>query len=249
MPKPVTKTPTPYGARYSTGVVGFVGFDGMPGAGGDELRNVLDHVVERDPTLFDEYQHDRIPAVRRKTYLPQVSAAMGRAFDQMRLAKTDILQADARLMEAALPVEPVIAQDYVDAARCLSASTQPAWVEQADLTALTAVVARGNVVPFVEATWERAVERFWLLNWVEKFNAAAGNPARASLDTILATGSDQAAMMAEAEKYRADHLENLASIERMEATAKDMIHFLAAMFDMSAQAALDAALKRVDEAA
>lgn len=244
--KSIAKQNTPYGPRYSVGSVGFISFDKMTGANSPELRNTLDHLVERDPSLFDEYQHDKIPEIRRRTFASAVAPVVGRAFDAMRLAKSEAHAADATLMEPALTVDTVLALDYVNGARSLSEAGQDDWVKGADLTALTAAVARGNTVPFPKPIWEQAVERYWLLNWAERFNAAATNPAQPSTETILATGPDMDAVMTEAARYRTDHLKRLAAIDDMEGVAKDMVAFMAALFDLSAQEALDMAMGRTD---
>ncbi|MXO46871.1 hypothetical protein GRI69_01170 [Erythrobacter vulgaris] len=247
--KSIAKQNTPYGPRYSVGSVGFVSHDEMTGANSPELRNTLDHLVERDSSLFDEYQHDKIPEIRRRTFAGAVAPAVGRAIDAMRLAKSETHAADAALMEPALTVDTLLALDYVNGARSLSEAGQDDWIKRADLAALTAVVARGNSVPFPEPIWEQAVERYWLLNWAERFNAAATNPAVPDLGTVLATGPNMDAVMAEAARYRADHLKRLAAIGVMESVAKDMVAFMAALFDLSAQEALDMVMGRTDATA
>lgn len=241
---PITKQPTPYGPRYSTGSTGFISHDAMPGANAPELRNTLDHLVERDAGLFDEYKAEKIPEIRRRTFAGAVAPVVVRAIDAMRVEKSETHAADAALMEPALAVDTVLALDYVNGARSLSEAGQDDWVKRADLTALTAAVARGNTAPFPQPIWEQAVERYWLLNWAERFNAAATNPAKPSTETILATGPDMDAVMAEASRYRADHLKRLAAIDDMEATAKDMVAFMAALFDLSAGEALDMVMGR-----
>lgn len=242
--KSITKQNTPYGPRYSVGSVGFISHDEMTGANAPELRNTLDHLVEHDAGLFDEYQHERIPEIRRRTFAGAVAPVVRRSFDAMRVEKSEIHAADAALMEPAMAVDTVLALDYVNGARSLSEPGQDAWVKRADLTALTSTVSRGNVVPFPEPIWEQAIERYWLLNWAERFNASATNPAKPSIETILATGPDMDAVMAEASRYRTEHLKRLAAIEAMESTAKDMVAFMAALFDVSAQEALDMAMGR-----
>ena len=52
--------------------------------------------------------------------------------------------------------------------------------------------------------------------------------------------------MTEAARYRTDHLKRLAAIDDMEGVAKDMVAFMAALFDLSAQEALDMAMGRTD---
>lgn len=245
----ITFHQTPSGPRWAVGGLGFISPDGMPGFGGEPLRSTLISMTERDAPLHDDMLPDRIPAMRRQLFAGTVMPVARAAIEEARKAKSETLAADARQREPVLTVDPVLAVEMRAAVRAMDPSGQAAWIETAGLEGLTVTAADGNPSNLPEPIYERARERFWLENWISRYNAESGHPAQPDVDTVLATGPDMNAVRREAEGYLETHRARMANIEHMESTAKDLIAFLAVLFDVSAQEALDMATGRDREAA
>ena len=244
MNNPITIQQTERGTNYASGGIAFHSTNGMAGMGSDQLRQTLTGLAERDAPLHDDMLPDRIPANRRELFASIVMPVVGAAIDVARRAKSETNEADARHREPMLSVEPVLAVETRSTVRAMDAPARAAWVETADLAGLTVTAADGNPANLEPPIYERARERFWIENWIARYNAESGHPAEPSTQTVLATGPDMTAVRAEAETYYKASTERLAEIENMEASAKSLIAFVAALFDLSAEEALDMAIGR-----
>ena len=189
---------------------------------------------------------ERIPGRLLEVEGPAFSRAAGDAIDAARLAKSEAIEADARLMEPARPTDPAIAVEHRNTVRALDIGDQARWVEQADLDSLTAVVDGGNRAFLGPETYERARERFWAENWIARHNAHSDHAAAPSTDTVLATGPDMAAVRNQAETYYQMHKDRMAGLADMEAAAKQLIAFMASVFEIAPSEALDRAVGRYD---
>lgn len=247
--KTITRQQTPQGFNYAFGGIGFHSFDGMPGFGGDPLRGVLDDLVEGEVELQENIVEGRHAAHRLGRYGQRVLQTTGYAIGEARRAKSDTLAADARLMEPALSVPPAFAIDHIQGVRAMDAGAQARWIEQADLEGLTAIVGSGNRAALADPLWKIAQERYWVANWTERFNAQTDHPAQPSTSTVLATGPDMAAVRADAEQHRKEHVERVKYIDLMESSAQRLVALLAGVFDISTDEVVDRALGRYREAA
>lgn len=247
--KPITIQRTERGIAHSTGGTVFHSTDGMPGIGGDPLRSTLSNLAERDAPLHDEMLPERIAAKRRQLFAATVMPVAGAAIDAARRAKSETLEADARQREPVLSIDPVLAVETRGAVRVMDPPAQAAWVERASLAGLTVIAAEGNPANLAGPIYERAQERYWLENWIARHNAESGHPAKPSVDIVLATGPNIDAVRNEAASYHKANADRLAEIDAMEASAKSLVAFLAALFDVSARDALDMAMGRSDAAA
>lgn len=244
--KPINVYRTERGMAFAAGSSVFHSTDGMPGMGGAELRTTLAHLAEREAPLHVDVIAERIPAKRRELFAGAVMPVVGAAIDAARRAKSETLAADARQREPVLSIDPVLAVETRSSVRPLSPTAQHAWVESADLAGLTVVASDGNPANLEPPIYERARERYWIENWIARNNAESGHPAQPSVETVLATGPDAAAVRAEAEEYYSQHLARLDAIDEMESSAKSLVAFMAALFDLSAQEVLDMATGRAD---
>ncbi len=242
--KPITVHQAERGVVYSVGVVAFHSPNDMPGLGGEALRSTLSNLAERDAPLHDEMLPERIAAKRRQLFAGVVMPVAGRAIGEARRAKSETLEADARQREPVLSIDPVLAVEMRAAVRSLDPPAQHAWVEAANLAGLTVTAVEGNPANLAGPIYERAQERYWLENWIARHNAESGHPAEPNVETVLATGPNSDAVRDEAQSYHKANADRLAEIDAMEASAKSLVAFLAALFDLSAGEALDMALGR-----
>ena len=246
MNNPITIQQTERGINYASGAITFHSTNDMAGMGSDQLRQTLTGLAERDAPLHHDMIPERIPSKRRELFASTTLSVVGAAIDVARRAKSDALAADAHHREPMLSVEPVLAVETRSTVRAMDAPARAAWVESADLAGLTVTAADANPASLEPAIYERARERFWIENWIARYNAEGGHPAKPSIQTVLATGPDMTSVRAEAETYYKASTERLAEIADMEAAAKSLIAFVAALFDMSAEEALDMAMGRTD---
>lgn len=241
---PITRTETGSGPIYQSGGANVLLLDGTP-FGSEPSKRAFDTAVARDAELHNDLLPERIYEARQRVFGSLLYSASRTSIDAARLAKSEAMAADARLMEPVLSVDPAIAVEHRDAVRGLPPGDQARWVEQADLEALT-VVIDGNRASLQPNILERARERFWVENWIARYSAESGHPAQPSIETVLATGPDGQAVRAEAEGYLARHRERMAAIDENEAIAKRLVTFLAAVFSITPEKALDRAMGRDD---
>ncbi|UVI39109.1 hypothetical protein [Qipengyuania spongiae] len=243
--QPITKTESGRGPIYQSGGASVLFHDGSP-FDSDPLKRAFDLAVERDAELHNDLLPERISEARQRTLGALMSRASGDAINAARLAKSEAIAADARQMEPARPIEHAIGVELREHVRALPIADQARWIEQTNLEGLTAIVDGGNRAALEVNLYDRARERFWIENWIARHNAESNHPAQPSVDTVLATGPDHAALRAEAEGYLAQHRERMASIDDNEAIAKRLVGFLAAVFDITPEKALDRIVGRDD---
>ncbi len=242
----ITEVQDDRGSVFQYGSAVFHSPNDMPGLGGEPLRAGLRSTASIQAQLAADMLPDRLPARLMEIAGPATFSAAGDAINIARRAASDAIAADARLMEPAHPVDPAVAVEHRTTVRALKADDQHRWIEQANLEGLTAIVDGGNRTFLRPELWEAAVERFWIENWITRHNAQAGHPAEPSLDTVLAIGPDDGAVRDEAVSIRRRHLARMATIGEMEAAAKRLVDFLAAVFATSAEEALDRTMGRHD---
>lgn len=240
---------TPVGPRWSYGTIGFISPDGMAGLGDHRLRDALTSIAERDQQVVLETLPDRLAQVRQRLFGSAAFGAANDAIDAARRSKSDTLAADARLLEPARAVDPAFVLYHRNAVGAMDPAGQARWIDANgdDLERLTSIAAHGtNHANLSGRLWDEALEKYRLANWKARFTGAGGHPAQPNVNEILAVGPDMAAIQDEAEEHLREHIERLAGIGAMEATAKELIALLSAFFAITPAKVLDRALGRTD---
>lgn len=236
----------PRGLRWAIGTVGFVSPDGAAGLGGNPLRSSLTGLMTVHNAALKRLLPERVHEfVREQTWGDVIRGAARAAFNAALTEAREARAADLRHMEPALAVDPARAVEIRTGWRGVDEATLARMVQTADLETLTSVVGDGNLVPILDdPLWNEALRRFRHENRLLKENVASRYPAAATVDDPLVTGPDMNAARAEVETWEKAHAGRLEAVEANKATAQQLIHFLAAVYDLPASQVLDAILGR-----
>lgn len=230
MPNAIIENNTGRGPIFQFGSAAFHSPDGSPGLGSDPLRNVM----RRLAALYAGYALDLKPEVLPVRLLEveggPVLAAARTAIETERTEARTATEAEATFRNSVLTVDPAIMAYTWGTFTAMDRAAAAKAVETADLETLTALVSRGNKAGLPDQVYERAVERYRMLNWVERQQLAARHPLQPTPERILATGPDYGKAEADARQQLADHAQRLDRIKAAEAGAKDLVRFLAAVF-------------------
>ncbi len=234
------------GPVYLLGSVSWYSPDGAPGFGSDAIRNALSGTAKTQADLAADMLPERVPARLFALVGGNVLAITRGAIDAGRAEARAAQEADSRMMEPAMPVDPSLAADIWSGYRSMDNGARAASIGQADLTDLTALVTFGNRVPLDETMWQMAVERYRVENWIDRVSLAASHPSEVSMDHILAIGPDMDAARQESRALMAQHAARLEAVKANEATAQNLIVFLATVFAMTPETVLDHVMGRAD---
>lgn len=241
----ITRQDTPIGPRLSYGTIGFISPEGAAGFGDNGLRSGLTGLQAVHNAARDRLQPDHVAEhVREQSWGGVVRGAARDSFNAALAEARDAREADLRHMEPARPVEPELARDVWSAYRSMDRAARARAIELADLSELTALHQYGNRVPLAPEEADLARTRYRLENRLAKDNVAARHPAVATVDNPLVIGPDMDAARAEVETWEKAHAERLERVEANRATARHLIQFLAAVFDVPPGEILDAILGR-----
>lgn len=195
-----------------------------------------------EATAAQYQEHLIVDHVREQTWAGVVRGgardAFNAALSEARAAKA----ADLEHEEPARPVDPAFAADVWATYRATDDAGRARGIEAADLEELTALHQFGNRAPLAPALWDEATRRYRVENRLVKDSVAARHPAVATVDQPLAIGVDWAAARAQVEGWEKAHAERLEAVEADQATARHLLHFLAAVYEVSAGEVLDAIL-------
>lgn len=245
--KTIIAQPTDRGVNFAYGTAAFHSLNGMAGFGADALRTALTNAAERDAQLVEETVADRVAVVRMRLFGSTVLQAAGDAINAARGEKSKTIAADKALLEPVVKVDPAFVLHHRNIVGSLDQSGQAAWIEAADLEALSSIAANGqNAAALADPLWQRALTRFRLENWKARFIGAGAHPAQPGVDEVLATGPDLAAIQNEAEDYLRQHTARLDNIGAMESAARQLALFLSAVFDLQPAEVIDRAMGRAD---
>lgn len=199
-------------------------------------------VFEAASKRFQE--HLVVEHVRETTWNDIVRGASHLAFnaalEEARAAK----EAGARHMEPALAIDPMRAAEIRAGFRAVDAAGKASLLAGADLEALTAVVADGNPVPLDPTLYAEAVRRYRVENRLIKEGVAAYHPAKPTVDNPLAIGADMAAARKQVEGWESAHAARLDAVKANEDSARHLIAFLAAVYEVRPDEVLDGILGR-----
>lgn len=234
------------GPVYLIGNASWHSPDEAPGFGSDAIRNVLAGTAKTQSNLSADMLPERVPARLFDLVGGNVIATVRGAIDAARAEARAAREADSRMMEPAMPVDPSLAADIWSGFRLMASAARAASIARADLTDLTALVSFGNRVPLDDNLWHTAVERYRVENWIDKVSLAASHPSEVSLDRILTIGPDIEAARQESRALMAQHAARLEAVKTNEATAQSLMVFLAAVFGMTPESILDHVMGRAD---
>lgn len=227
----INESDTGRGINWTYGSQSFHSTNGMPGFGDDALRGGIRRFAARHADVVANYKEDRQGAILEEMELIPIAATARAAINAATDEARRVAEADTRFRAPFLTVDPAVAVFHWTRFAAMDRAASARAVEVADLEALTAIAMPGNRAGLDPATFERAVERFRVLNWIQRQQIPAKHPARPSADRIIATGVDMAGAEAEARRDIEAHEARLAQVEASEASARDLIRFLAAVFD------------------
>lgn len=199
-------------------------------------------VYEATSKRFQE--HLVVEHVRETTWNDIVRGASRLTFNAALAEARAAQEAGARHMEPALAVDPMRAAEIRSGYRAVDAAGKASLLAGADLEALTAVVADGNPVPLDPTLHADAVRRYRVENRLVKEGVAAHHPAKPTVDNPLAIGADMDAARKQVEGFEAQHAARLAAVKANEDTARHLIAFLAAVYEVRPDEVLDSILGR-----
>lgn len=222
---------TPRGTNHLTGSQAFHSTNGIAGFGEDPLRSYLRRLATRQAQVIGDYREDRRAAILEEMELIPAAAAARAAINTATDEARSAAAADAIFRSPVLTVEPAIATHIWGRFAAMDRAAATRAVEGADLLTLTSLVAWGNQASLDPQVFDQAVNRFKMLNWIQRQQIPAKHPARPGPDRIIATGVDMAGAEAEARGDIEAHEARLAQVEAAEAAGRDLVRFLAAVFD------------------
>jgi len=230
MPNAINIDDSGRGPVFRFGTAAFHSADGLVGLGSDALRNSLTRLA----ALYAGYAADLKPEVLPTRLLEieggPIIAAARTAIEAERAEARTATEAEANFRNPVLTVDPAVMVYHWQRFTAMDRAAAAKAIQAADLEALTALVSRGNKAGLPDQVYEHAVERYRVLNWVERQQLAARHPLQPTPERILATGPDTAAAEADARQQLAEHAQRLDRIKAAEAGAKDLLRFLAATF-------------------
>jgi hypothetical protein len=232
MPTAIIESDSPRGPVFQFGSQAFLSANDMPGFGGDPLRNGMRRLAAQHRMVAENYKEERQAEILFDMEGVAMAATARAAIDVARDEARTAMAADATFRAPVLTVDPAIIAFLWTRYGSLDRAAAAKAIEAADLETLTALTAHGNKAALDPVVYERAVERFKVLNWVERQKLAAKHPLTPSADRILATGPDMAAAEAEARADLATHAERLDRVQAAEASARDLVRLLAAVFSL-----------------
>ena len=247
MPAEITQHTTPLGPRWAKGSAGFISPDGATGFDSDELRSRLTGLATIYNTQAARLQPEHVaPTVREESWSATVRGAARNAFNAALTEARAARAADLGHLEPARPVDPAVAIDVAQAFRAMSRADRARAINEAALEELTALHQYGHQVPLLPEESARVLARYRVENRLVAQNAAARHPATPTVEHPLVIGPDMGAARAEVEGWEAAHRARLEAVEANEATARYLIQFLAAVYDVAPSAVLDGILGRDD---
>lgn len=199
-----------------------------------------------EATAAQYQEHLIVDHVREKTWNDIVRGASRIAFNAALAEARDAKAADLAHLEPARPLDPAFAADIWATYRAADPAGRARAIAAADLDELTALHQYGNRVPLEPELWDETTRRYRVENRLVKDSVAARHPAVATVDKPLAIGPDMAAARAEVHAWEDTHVERLEAVQANEATARHLLYFLAAVYEVPVAEVLDAILGRDD---
>lgn len=230
--KSITVQRTDHGSIYAYGPVAFhaqgIGF------GDPELTDQLDALVATRASMTERFQENRIgEELREEMWRPVVKIAARNALDAALAEKRQAAQRGEEHEQPALSISDAFATSVWSTFRAASEAGQARLIQDADLADFTALRHMGrHNVPLNETLWTEVLRRYRVENRLTASGIAAQFPATPSLDHPLAIGADMDAARAQVERWEASHAERLEAVEQNEKTARRLIEFLAAVFEV-----------------
>ena len=244
-PHKITRHDTPIGPRWAIGSVGWISPDASAAFSSTEMRSPLNSLEVVHNGAVDRLRPEHVVGtVRESQWGPIVRGAAANAFAAAQREAREAREADLRHLQPAQPVDVVLARDVWVSYRAMDRAGRARAIQTADLADLTALRQYGNRVPLEPKTWEMAVKRYRVENRLAESNGASRHPAVATLDNPLVIGADVDAARGEIESWEAAHAARLEAVQTDQATARNLIAFIAAVFDVRPQEVLDGVLGR-----
>jgi hypothetical protein len=164
-------------------------------------------------------------------------------YDQGLVYKRSYLEAKQSVLKPAASINTENASEYRQILRGKEHPAIMQMVNAGSLEMLAAVITGGQeLVGFNDATWNMAVERYTMLNVIEKMGLMANYQMQPTLQDVLATGIDREA----AESAGRQAIEDLEArgeiVTALESEIVSLVRFLANVLSISASDMLEMVL-------